>query len=177
LSIPFDLDLVASLLIEGKRPSIFELQEQRLQIIEDTYERDSSAAFPIEDVAAAAYQGRLVGSRRIGVTIDQGALRAMVRHKFLIRDRADGESYSFRHDRVQDLFIAYRFLACSDEEFLQHLADARFTGVFVLLAARLCLDDANRLLIRLAASAEQRREHRVVDAFVRRLNELGKLQP
>lgn len=175
LSIPFDLDLVAKLLQDGLDPSLYELQYQAMRRMIVLYEEAYRQTFPLTEVAAAAYEARLNNSRQIAREFSSQILMIMTEEKILSIDRTSEPVRYFRHDRIQDFFISCHFELLDRNALAEHFVDPRFAGVFVLLAGRLEESEAHAILLKLTLSAAEHREHRVVDAFVQRLSELGRL--
>ena len=55
------------------------------------------------------------------------------------------KEWRFRHDKVMDFFIVQAFLGEDNTRPAEHLGDARFRGVYFLLAQLMPLDVAEQL--------------------------------
>jgi hypothetical protein len=99
----------------------------------------------------------------------------MERHKLVVKRQSKGLDekpnieWLFRHDKIMEFFIAQTFLGPGNEKPQQHIGDARFRGVFLLLATFLPLDAATALREWLIDYAADTKDHTVSDTFVQLL--------
>lgn len=86
----------------------------------------------------------------------------MVYKRMFLKGKDEITNWYFRHDKIVDFFLLQVFLGDPSKQ-EQYLNDARFRGVYFLLAKFLPLDDANALRERLLDEAVDRRDHTVSD--------------
>jgi hypothetical protein len=102
----------------------------------------------------------------------QKELLCVERHKLVVSRQSKGSDetvkidWLFRHDKIMDFFIAQTFLGPGNDRPQQHMGDARFRGVFFLLATLLPLDAATVLREWLVDYVADTMDHTVSDTFV-----------
>ena len=128
----------------------------------------------MDQIAGKAYHARQANnSRQLDKeVVDTALLDILVRERVLLA-RPEQE-YFFRHEKVQDFFILDHFFKNADLQ-VEHLEDVRFLGVYLLLADKLEIKDANKLKSHLSLHAAKNQEHSISDAFILKLESLGKL--
>jgi hypothetical protein len=145
------------------------MMEQYVCVTADDYERHSLSRFPWAVLCKRAFEGRQAGSREIDAAeLDADLVALFVARKVLLTRDGTKRTYFFRHDRVQDYFVARYFLA-EPQAVESYLADVRFTGAFLALADMLPESEAVCLGGELALSAARRKDHSVVDPYVLRM--------
>jgi hypothetical protein len=176
LSNPMDLTVVAIMLSRGEQPDLFRLREQQYRIMADDYKRTNlDQDFPLRAFSEHCYQLRLHDELAISAQQFQKELLCMERHKLVVTrqpkdpDEKPNIEWLFRHDKIMEFFIAQTFLGQGNERPQQHIGDARFRGVFLLLATFLPLDAATALRERLVDYAADTKDHTVSDTFVQLL--------
>ena len=100
----------------------------------------------------------------------------MVQHHKMVMVRQSEDSqgnptkvWHFRHDKIMEYFIVQTFLGGDNDRPEQHLGDARFSGVYFLLAILLPEDEAGRLREKLIHYAADSKDHTVSDRFIQLL--------
>ncbi|MEL6385545.1 MAG: HEAT repeat domain-containing protein, partial [Cyanobacteria bacterium J06626_18] len=175
LSNPMDLTLVAQMLAQGAEPNLWGLQQQQYEIMAADYQQTQLHRFPLTSFAEAVYQMRLNDEESIPAVQFLEELRCLERYKLVLsRQSVDLEGnptqdWFFRHDKILEYFIVQTFLGPDNPRPQEHMADARFRGVYFLLANLLPFNAAMQLresLIRYAAASQ---DHIVSDGFVQLL--------
>lgn len=151
LSNPMDLTMVAEIIAEDEPPDLFHLQQQQFAVMDGEFQRTHKGSkFPLAGFSEEVYQMRLDGRREIPADRFGLELKFMQQYKMaVLRQETDmaGKTsirWYFRHDKVMEFFIVQTFLHAADRQ-REHLEDARFRGVFFLLAMLLPLEDAMAL--------------------------------
>jgi HEAT repeat protein len=172
LSNPMDLTVVARMLAEGLSPALFQLRQQQYALMARDYQEVNLAEFPLEAFSEEAYRMRLeVRATLPEETFGKELLRMesfkmVVRRQWRSPDGTERREWHFRHDKIQDYFIAQTFLGQSNPRIVQHRDDPRFRGVYFLLAKLLAPEEAKALQDELVEHAAETRDHTVSDEFV-----------
>jgi hypothetical protein len=176
LSNPMDLWTVAELIARGERPDLFRLQEQDYEIMANDYKRiNVGRDFPLERFSEHCYELRMKDEVAISEELFQQELLCMERHKLVVKRQSTGTDESvktqwfFRHDKIAEFFIVQTFLGRNNPRPVEHMADARFRGVLLLLATLLPLDAADSLREQIVLYAAKTKDHTVNDDFVQLL--------
>jgi hypothetical protein len=136
------------------------------------YRRVHLADFPLKDFAEAAYQMRLedkaaLPEERFGKELLRlEPVKMVVCLQWKGPDGKDYREWHFRHDKLQEFFIAQTFLGEDNLRPLEHMGDPRFRGVYFLLALTLELEKARELRDLLVEHAATTGDHSVSDGFV-----------
>ncbi|MEN8443695.1 MAG: HEAT repeat domain-containing protein [Cyanobacteria bacterium J06555_13] len=175
LSNPMDLILVSQMLAHGKEPNLLGLQQQQYEIMAEDYQKTHLHRFPLAAFSEAVYQMRFNDEETIPAAQFLDELRCLERYKMILsRQSVDLEgnptqSWFFRHDKIMEFFIVQTFLGPDNTRPQEHMGDARFRGVYFLLANLLPFNAAMQLresLIRYAADSQ---DHNVSDGFLKLL--------
>jgi HEAT repeat protein len=183
LSNPMDLTVVAQMLGDGMVPDLSNLRQQQYEAMAKEYAASHLTEFPLGRFAEEAYQMRKSGQAMIDEAAFDRELLAMERFRMVLKrqwrgsDKADHREWRFRHDKIQEFFIAYTFLPLESQRELQHLGDPRFRGVYVLLVSLLQLDRARTLRDRLVEYAADTGDHSVSDDYVKLWKNRETMQP
>jgi len=170
LSNPMDLWTVAELIARDERPDLFRLQEQQYRIMAEDYKRTNvDRDFPLARFSEHCYDMRLHDEVAISQELFQQELLCMERHKFVVRRESKVKTqWLFRHDKIAEFFIAQTFLQAvhgpDNARPAEHIADARFRGVLLLLATMMPLDAATALREQLIQYAADTKDHTVSDS-------------
>lgn len=172
LSNPMDLTVVAQMLAAGHMPNLFHLRQQQYALMARDYLSIHLAPFPLGEFAEEAYLMRL--EERAGIPEDAyarellrlEAARLVVRRQWSSPGGEECREWRFRHDKIQEFFIAQTFLGEHNERIFQHMEDPRFRGVYFLLALLLAPEEARRLRELLVERAARTHDHTVSDDFV-----------
>jgi hypothetical protein len=174
LSNPLDLTVVASLLVAGEKPNLFDLRRQQYERMDADYGRiHQGSHFPLRMVAKAAYAMRLEDNPVLPWTEFPEAVALMAEHRFVVRKElplvgpAPEPRFQFRHEKIADYFIASGFEGVDDPRLRAHVSDPRFRGVYLTLALTLPLDEAEALERLIVVRAAEEREHSLSDPYVR----------
>ncbi len=90
----------------------------------------------------------------------------VVRRQWKGPDGKERREWRFRHDKLQEFFIAQTFLGAKNPRIVEHIDDPRFRGVYFLLALLLDSESATQLRELLVVRAARTRDHTVSDEFV-----------
>ena len=176
LSLPYELDLVISLLELGHTPDLIDLHEQQMQLIDLRFRELFGKSLPIDRLGELAYDARLKSSNVVnGVDIDRDTLDFLIENKVLLICEGQQASYLFRHEKLQNYFVFLHFLS-ERALFSKHSNDVRFAGVFVLATERLSTEDAKTFLAHLAIAGAEQEEFGIVGPVASRLREMGALE-
>jgi HEAT repeat protein len=179
LSNPLDLSVVSEMLARGEMPDVFNLQQQFFELMALDYAAENAGqAFPFHAFAESVYtlrqQNEWMGKLRETWATE---LDYLAKHRLMIRrdvesgnvvDKQTVTRWYFRHDKIQDFFLSEAF-ADSIERQNQHMGDARFRGVYLYLAHRLPLPQAQDLRERLTDYAADHADHTVSDTYIKLL--------
>jgi hypothetical protein len=110
------------------------------------------------------------------------AFKIVVRRQWKGPGGQEHREWRFRHDKLQEFFIAQAFLGRRNPRIVQHMGDPRFRGVYFLLALLLEPGSAHQLRDRLVVHAARTRDHSMSNEFVtlleaRRKSEQAQLAP
>ncbi|WP_257459670.1 HEAT repeat domain-containing protein [Archangium lipolyticum] len=173
LSNPMDLTVVARMLAEGHPPDLFRLQQQQYELMARDYQEVNLEEFPLEAFAEEAYRMKLedrgaIAEEKFGKELlRMEAFKMVVRREWKGADGMEGREWHFRHDKLQDFFIAQTFLGPGNARIIEHVDDPRFRGVYFLLAKLLPPEKARELQDQLVARAAETHDHTVSDEFVK----------
>ncbi|MFK7755101.1 MAG: HEAT repeat domain-containing protein [Sedimentitalea sp.] len=167
LSNPMDLTTVADMIARAKDPNLLDLRQQQYQIMtEDFARRNAGRKFPLHAFSERSFALRLADQNQFDEDEFPNELKRMVQHRMFVPSASSTTVvYAFRHDKIMDFFLYHAFLndPSRQAEFLQ---DARFRGVYLLLATLLPYDDAMALRETLIDRAAQTRDHSLSDEFI-----------
>jgi hypothetical protein len=173
LSNPMDLTVVAEMLARGEQPNLFRLREQQYSIMAADYKRGNvGQEFPLKAFSKHCYDLRVNDRFEISEERFWKELPYMERHKLVVRRQFKGPAevpkteWLFRHDKIMEFFIAQTFLVPDSDRPQQYIGDARFSGVYYLLATLLPLDEAAALREFLIDYAADSKDHTVSDNFL-----------
>ena len=175
LSNPMDLTVVANMLFLGEQPDLYHLQDQQYQVMATDYERvNIGQHFPLDRFSEHVYQMRLEDKVQLSQDEFPRELQCMERHKMVVMRQNEEpkdsvKAWFFRHDKIMEFFIARTFLGDQNERISKHVGDARFRGVYLLLAMLLPADAALILRDRLVEYAADTKDHTISDLFVQGL--------
>jgi hypothetical protein len=177
LSNPMDLTTAAIVLGNGKEPSLFALQEQQFEMLQERHVRKYERSFRIEAFSEDVFKRRVENDDDLSKSIYDREVASLVEDKMAIVRAVEipgkpaRQEILFRHDRIRDYFTHFAFLdAKQDERRLQYANDSRFAGVYEYLAKVLDLGVAERLREQLLMSAVESQDHRLSDSFIRQLS-------
>jgi hypothetical protein len=187
LSNPMDLTVVAQMIALGKTPDLFRLQEQQYHLMAADYHQCWNQDFPFKQFAEALYQLRLNDEKAIPLDEFNQELVSMADEKYkMVVSRqwknAKGEpqqEWHCRHDKIMEFFIMQTFLGngeTAQNRLLDHMGDARFRGVYFLLATLLPIGPATDLREKLILYAADTKDHTVSDTFVQLFHSRAVLQ-
>ncbi|WP_170300505.1 HEAT repeat domain-containing protein [Myxococcus fulvus] len=175
LSNPLDLTVVAQMLRNGQTPDLSQLRQQQYELMAREYAQAHLSEFPLGRFAEEAYQMRKASRS----TLDEAAfsleLLTLERAKLVLRrqwkrpDGKDQQEWRFRHDKIQEFFVAQTFLDASKSRELEHMGDPPFRGVYFFLMAYLSLERAQMLCGLLVEHAAETGDHSVSDECVKLL--------
>ena len=173
LSNPMELTVVAQLIANGKKPNLLYLREQQYETMDVDYkQKNQGRPFPLDSFAEMTYKLRLNSQSLIPYEDFTNEIPRLEDHKMVVRREKLGEDgkpqtqWFFRHEKIADFFIAHSFLKATDDRQVQHFADSRFRGVYLLLAT--LLPESKKMLLReqLIQYAAKQNDHMLSDAFV-----------
>ncbi|MFZ4700709.1 MAG: hypothetical protein ACOYMG_11730, partial [Candidatus Methylumidiphilus sp.] len=179
LSNPLDLSVVSEMLARGEMPDVFNLQQQFFELMALDYAAENAGqAFPFHAFAESVYtlrqQNEWMGKLRETWATE---LDYLAKHRLMIRrdvesgnvvDKQTVTRWYFRHDKIQDFFLSEAFADSIDRQ-NQHMGDARFRGVYLYLAHRLPLQQAQDLRERLTDYAADHADHTVSVPYIKLL--------
>ncbi|MDP6502401.1 MAG: HEAT repeat domain-containing protein [Planctomycetota bacterium] len=174
LSNPMDLTIVAELIAQGEEPDLFALQQHQYTLVEREYKEHTNRDFPLKEFSRAVLDMRLKDESVIPSEFDD-ALEYLHKQKMVIRRQetpADGEEsyvYTFRHDKIMELFIVQTFLHASGEQPMEYMDDPRFKGVYLMLALLLPQDEADVLREAIIDYSAENDDYSVSNDFIKLL--------
>ena len=175
LSNPMDLTTVASMLGEGAQPDLFLLQQQQYELMATDLEARSRRRFPLQQFSETVFEMRRDDEDRLPQADYPDEITAMERHKMVLRRVVSSAGdqntparteWVFRHDKIMDFFIVQTFLGTNNDRPREYISDARFHGVYRMLASLMPLEEAKVLREHLIFEAAERNDNRVSNAFV-----------
>ncbi|WP_375769555.1 HEAT repeat domain-containing protein [Archangium gephyra] len=172
LSNPMDLTVVAQMLSEERQPDLFHLRRQQYELMASDYRKVYLDDFPLKAFSEAAYELRcedrgVILEEKFGrELLRMEAAKLVVRQQWKSPDGKEQREWHFRHDKIQEFFIAQTFLGKDNRRASKHLKDSRFRGVYLLLALLLEPEQAQALRDMLVEHAAETRDHSVSDDFV-----------
>ena len=173
LSNPMDLTVIADILARGERPVLLGLRQQQYTVMATDYERrHNGRSFPLESFSERAYELRNSDREHFNVGEFLDELSRMKEHRMVVtRPACDKEGFpvvvsQFRHDKIMDFFLYQAFMGKNKTRQLEHLRDARFRGVYFLLATHLPYQKAMSLREILIKQAAETKDHSLCDQFV-----------
>jgi hypothetical protein len=173
LSNPMDLTVVAELLAKGHAPDLRALQQQQYEVMATAYQKGTGRAFPLDTFSEAVFEMRRKDLPDFPAGPFPQELASLEAHKMVRRrntkasDGKDVTLWFFRHDKVTEFFILQTFLKKGGEDRpTKYLTDARFRGVYFLLATQLPLNLAQALREKLLLAAIKKQDHSVSDQFI-----------
>jgi hypothetical protein len=175
LSNPMDLTVVAQMLANDQMPDLSNLRQQQYELMAKGYLEIVGTEFPLARFCEEAYQMRVEGrssldEARFGKELLRlEDARMVLRRRWRGPDGKDCQEWRFRHDKIQEFFIAQTFLPADSQRDTRHMEDSRFRGVYLLLVSLLPLDRARVLRDVLVERAAETRDHSVSDDFVKLL--------
>ncbi|OJH39566.1 hypothetical protein BON30_18910 [Cystobacter ferrugineus] len=172
LSNPMDLTVVAQMLAAGHSPDLFRLRQQQYELMASDYLEVNLTEFPLKELAEESFTMRLkdqtsLSEERFGKELLRlESFKMVVRRQWKGADGEDHREWRFRHDKLQEFFIAQTFLGANNPRIVEHMDDPRFRGVYFLLALLLEPESARHLRDLLVVRAARTRDHTVSDEFV-----------
>ncbi|NRD60831.1 HEAT repeat domain-containing protein [Corallococcus exiguus] len=172
LSNPMDLTVIAQMLGEGHSPDLFRLRQQQYELMARDYLEVNLAEFPLNGFAEECHRMRLedrpsLPEERFGKELLRlESFKIVVRRQWKGPDGREHREWRFRHDKLQEFFIAQALLGQGNPRIAQHMDDPRFRGVYFLLALLMDPESAHQLRDRLVVHAARTRDHSVSDEFV-----------
>ncbi|WP_052519314.1 hypothetical protein [Archangium violaceum] len=172
LSNPMDLTVVAQMLSEERQPDLFRLRQQQYELMAKDYRDIHQDDFPLKAFSEEAYEMRcndrgVLPEEKFGrELLRMEAAKMVLRHQWRSPDGKEQREWRFRHDKIQEFFIAQTFLGKDSRRASKHLEDSRFRGVYLLLALLLEPEQAQALRDKLVEYAAKTRDHSVSDDFV-----------
>lgn len=173
LSNPMDLNTAALILITGETPTLKNLQKQEFAAVDHDF-RDTHPGqqFPLRQFSESIYERLLQDEIALDSSQFFEPIQALVAHKMVLTQNdvdAEGKpvkKWVFRHDKIRDFFLVQAFESVQDERILKHMDDARFRGVYLMLASQLPLTQASELRDALVDHAAETKDHHLSDAVV-----------
>ncbi|RYZ42487.1 MAG: hypothetical protein EOO71_07645 [Myxococcaceae bacterium] len=175
LSNPMDLTVVAQMLGDGQSPDLSNLRQQQYALMARDYAGVHLTEFPLGRLSEEAYQMRKADRTIVNEEDFSRELLPMERSRMVLKrlwrgpEGRDHREWRFRHDKIQEFFIAQTFLSTQSQRELEHLGDPRFRGVYLLLVALLPLERARVLRDLLVVHAAETGDHSVSDDYVKLL--------
>ncbi|MFY0562690.1 HEAT repeat domain-containing protein [Archangium lansingense] len=172
LSNPMDLTVVAQMLSEERQPDLFHLRQQQYELMARDYREVHLDGFPLKAFSEEAYEMRcedrgVIPEEKFGrELLRMEAAKMVLRQQWRSPDGKEQREWRFRHDKIQEFFIAQTFLGKDNRRVSKHLKDSRFRGVYLLLALLLEPEQAQALRDMLVEHAAETRDHSVSDDFV-----------
>lgn len=183
LSNPMDLSVVAELIASGESPNLLSLQEQLFVKVQEEYERRSNKKFPLQAFSKAAYEMRVEDRAEIEVEGFDQEIKVLEEKRLVISRQTEtlqGEpkqEWVFRHDKIQEFFIVQHFMENLEVLMDEHWGEARFQGVYLLLATKLPYEQAMKLRESLIQQAVDTQDHSLSDQFIKLINTRKDYQP
>jgi hypothetical protein len=172
LSNPMDLSLVGQLLWMGKKPDVLALMHEYYATMANEYERLYLVPFPLHSFSEHVYTLKDHDIQEIEGSGFGRELLCLSQFKMVVARKevvSVNSFWQFRHDKIRDYFIMQAFLGNDNPRPEKHLGDARFRGVYFLLAQILPHDAAVNLKEALVQYAANTHDHTVSDTFVQLL--------
>lgn len=172
LSNPMDLTVVAQMLADGHLPELSHLRQQQYELMAKDYAEVHLAKFPLKEFAEESYRMRREDRTMLSEERFARELLRMEDFKMVLRrqwkgpDDKERREWRFRHDKIQEFFIAQTFLGDENLRVIEHLSDSRFRGVYFLLAFMLPMEKARQLRDLLVEHAAETRDNTLVNDFV-----------
>ena len=176
LSNPMEATLAAELLSKGEVPDLFRLVEQRYDAMAKEFEEQNGRPFPLINFSERVYEWKDSGSPYISVYGFDVEFQSLVKHKLVIqrderlkKEKSEEEvrRWFFRHDKITDFFLVPAFCGVHAERRIEKVKDERFGGVYVLLALRLLLKEAQELHNFLVDWAAQTNHNDLLNRYTR----------
>ncbi len=175
LSNPMDLTVVAQMLADGHVPDLSHLRQQQYELMAKDYAEVHLAEFPLKEFAEEVYRMRhedqtIISEERFDRELQRmEAFKMVVCRQWQGSDGKEHREWRFRHDKIQEFFIAQTFLGAANLRVIEHMGDPRFRGVYFLMASLLPPEKARELRELLVDYAAETRDHTVSDDFVKLL--------
>lgn len=170
MSNPMDLTVVADMIAQGQEPDLLALRQQQYELMAEEYARlNNQRAFPLGAFAERTFEMRLNDRVHIDRHEFRNELARMFAHRMVVSrpDTTTGETaYEFRHDKIMDFFLYHAFTRDKAQRQTEFLKDARFRGVYLLLATHLPYEDAMSLRESLITYAVGSKDHSLSDEFI-----------
>jgi hypothetical protein len=151
---PMECVFAAELLAQGLSPEPGRVLAQIFRLAEQAYRRVENRDFPRDAFAERVFAWRKSGEPYINIQGFEREARCLVGRQLMreITERLAQENgsrdetrWQFRHDKVMDFFLVPAFRGEHASRRYQECAEARFSGVYDLLAEMLPLEDADEL--------------------------------
>jgi len=172
LSNPMDLTTASLILASGDRPTLNNLQEQQFkQMALDYKSHHAGEDVPLANFSESIYMAMLQDASALPAADFFALIQEMVAHKMALEqhdinvENKPITKWVFRHDKIRDYFLVHAFLK-SQERIPEHMDDARFRGVYLMLASLLPLDQAAELKDSLVDRAAETMDHYLSDSVV-----------
>jgi hypothetical protein len=177
LANPMDLTVVAQMIALGKTPDLFRLQKQQYQLMAADYQYRWKQDFPLKRFSEALYQLRLNDEKAIPpdefyqelISMEDESYKMVVSRQWKDAKGEPQQEWYCRHDKIMEFFIVQTFLGdheVAQNRLIDHISDARFRGVYFLLATLLPIDKAADLREKIILYAANTKDHTVSDTFV-----------
>ena len=172
LSNPMDLTVVAQMLTKAQNPDLLHLQDQQFQIMAAAYSEKAGRPYPLMTFAEDVYEMRKTDATVLPSDRWPDEVSALYTSKMVIRRFHQTEGggsvrhHYFRHDKIAEYFILQTFLGADNQRIEEHLDDARFRGVYFLLATQLPVDAATALREKLILHAARTNDNSISNRFV-----------
>jgi hypothetical protein len=172
LSNPMGLTVIAQMLAKAQNPDLLHLQDQQFQAMAVAYSEKIGRSFPLVAFAENVYEMRKTDATVLPSDRWPDEVSALYTSKMVIRrfhQTEEGGSvrhHYFRHDKIAEYFILQTFLGPENQRIEQHLDDARFRGVYFLLATQLPVDAASSLREKLILHAARTNDNSISNRFV-----------
>ncbi len=173
LSNPMDLTVIADMIALDEQPNLLNLREQQYTVMAEDYRhRHNGRSFPLVEFAERAFDLRLSDCDHFEDGEFSEELARMEAHRMIVWRPSYDEEHNeivagfFRHEKVLDFFLYQAFTGDNKDRQHEYFSDARFRGVYLLLAILLPYEHAMQLRERLVDLAAETKDHSLSDQFV-----------
>jgi hypothetical protein len=160
------------MLTKAQNPDLLHLQDQQFQIMAAAYSEKAGRPYPLMTFAEDVYEMRKTDATVLPSDRWPDEVSALYTSKMVIRRFHQTEGggsvrhHYFRHDKIAEYFILQTFLGADNQRIEEHLDDARFRGVYFLLATQLPVDAATALREKLILHAARTNDNSISNRFV-----------
>ena len=173
---PMECVFAAELLAQGISPEPGRVLAQIFRLAEQAFRRVENRDFPRDAFAERVYAWRKSGVAYIDVQGFEREARCLVERQ-LMRElterlaqengQRDETRWQFRHDKVMDFFLVPAFRGEHAARRYQECGEARFSGVYDLLAEMLPLEEADELRQFLVERAAESADNTLMNRYTR----------